>query len=59
MSQKIDIELRVSTSGAVLSWEIYLENTNSSSRVDNWIYDTSSKYFKRTLNDFLIDDPLN
>ena len=56
MGQKLDIELRVSTTGSVLSWEIFLENTSSSSRVDHWIYNSGSKYYFRILGDYSIDD---
>ncbi|OFX88896.1 MAG: hypothetical protein A2W99_05380 [Bacteroidetes bacterium GWF2_33_16] len=58
MGRKVNIEIRVTTSGAVLSWEVFLENTNSSSKLKNWIYNSTSKYFYKTLDDFEIDDEL-
>lgn len=58
MEKKIKIELRVTTSGAVLSWEVYLENTNSSSKVRNWIYESKSEtnYFFKVLENYSIND---
>ena len=56
MSKKINILLNVSYTGSVYSWEIYLENTNSSSIVENWAFDNEKKSFFKELNEFPIED---
>ncbi len=55
--KKIDIELRIQKTGSVFSWEVYLENTNSSSRVANgWDYDPVKGYYYVTLDKYPISD---
>ena len=52
--KKFDLELRVTTSGSVLKWEVLLENTNASSRVENWA--NTEGYFYKKLDKYQIDD---
>ncbi|MBS1771443.1 MAG: hypothetical protein JST82_01195 [Bacteroidetes bacterium] len=56
MSKTFNLEMRVTSVGSVLSWEILLENTNASSRVSNWAYDMAGKYWVRTFEHYSIND---
>ena len=56
-TKRIEIELRVEKKGSVFSWEVFLENTNKSSRVeDGWNYNSEKKYYYVTLENYPIED---
>lgn len=56
-TRKIDIELRLQKKGSVLSWEVLLENTNSSSRVDSgWVFNPDKNYYYVVLEKYPIND---
>jgi hypothetical protein len=41
----VDIELRLTKTGTVFIWEVFLENTHDESRVEaGWAYDPNGNY---------------
>jgi len=57
MRKIINIELRLKKRGSVFTWEVFLENTNSNSRIGSgWDYNAKSGYYYVKLQNYPIDD---
>ena len=53
----IDIELRIEKVGSVFSWEVFLEDTNKSSRINSgWDFNITKGYFYVILDDYPVKD---
>ncbi|HEY1045696.1 MAG TPA: hypothetical protein VGF79_04605 [Bacteroidia bacterium] len=57
---QVQITLKLKKIGAVLSWEVFLENTNSSSRINQgWRYDEANDLFIVDLSNYPVEGPLD
>lgn len=57
MEKIINIELRLKKRGSVFTWEVFLENTNSNSRLGSgWYYNAKTGYYHIKLDHFPIYD---
>ena len=56
-TKKINVELRLQKTGSVFSWEVFLEDTNSSSRINSgWDYNIEKGYYYVKLDKYPIED---